>query len=131
MLYQLPTTRSMDEIQKELEASAGRNKFGIMAVHDLKQTMRNKNIDLNIECKIFEICNPQQAKKVLESEGALSTALPCRISVYGNQGDYKLATMLPTAMMKGFENADIIAVAQEVEDVIITMMKDAAGGDQN
>jgi uncharacterized protein (DUF302 family) len=117
----------MEEIQKELEASAARNKFGIIAVHDLQQIMQNKNVDLAIECKVFEICNPHQAKKVLDADGILSTALPCRISVYGNPGHYSLATMLPTAMMAAFNKPEITAVAQEVEDVIITMMKDAAG----
>lgn len=127
MLFQLPASRSMDQIQKELEASAARNKFGVIAVHDLQQTLHNKNVDLAMECKIFEICNPHQAKKVLEADGALSTALPCRISVYGNEGNYNLATILPTAMMQVFNNPEITAVAKEVEEIIVTIMKDAAG----
>ena len=117
----------MDQIQEELEAFAARNRFGIIAVHDLQQTLRDKGVDLAMDCKIFEICNPHQAKKVLESDGALSTALPCRISVYGQEGNYNLATMLPTAMMQSFNKPEISAVAKEVEDVIVTMMKDAAG----
>ncbi len=127
MLFQLPSTRSIDEIQKELEASAARNKFGIIAVHDLQQIMKNKSVDLAIECKVFEICNPHQAKKVLDADAILSTALPCRISVYGNPGAYHLATMLPTAMMAAFDKPAINAVAKEVEDVMLTMMRDAAG----
>lgn len=127
MLFQLDSKRSMDEIQKELEASTVRHKFGVIAVHDLQETMRKKDVELAMECKIFEICNPHQAKKVLESEGAISTALPCRISVYGNKGAYKLATMLPTVMMQAFNKPEIAAVAQEVEDVITDIMKDAAG----
>ena len=127
MLFQLPTTRSLDEIQKELEASAARNKFGIIAVHNLQQIMANKGVDLAIECKVFEVCNPHQAKKVLEADGILSTALPCRISVFGNPGGYTLATMLPTELLQAFDKPEVAAVAREVEDVMVTMMKDAAG----
>jgi uncharacterized protein (DUF302 family) len=127
MLFQLPTSRSMAEIQQELEASAARNKFGVIAVHDLQQIMRNKSVDLAFECKVFEVCNPHQAKKVLETDGILSAALPCRISVYGTPGHYNLTTMLPTAMMEAFNKPEITAVAKEVEDVIVTMMKDSAG----
>ena len=65
---------------------------------------------------------------VLEADGAISTALPCRISVYGKPGAYQLATMLPTAMMGMFGKPELDAVAREVEGVIVTMMKDAAGG---
>jgi len=117
----------MDEIQQELEASAARNKFGIVCVHDLQQIMKNKGVDLAFETKVFEVCNPHQAKKVLETDGVLSTALPCRISVYGNPGAYTLATMLPTALLQAFNKPEVAAVAREVEDVMVTMMKDAAG----
>ena len=128
MLFQIPTTRTMDEIQAELEASAARQKFGVIAVHNLQEIMARKSVDLAMECRIFEVCNPLQAKKVLEADGAMSTALPCRISVYGKPGAYQLATMLPTAMMGMFGTPELDAVAREVEGVIVTMMKDAAGG---
>ena len=107
MLFQLPTTRTMTEIQSELEASAARNKFGVIAVDDLQQTLRIKIVDLAMECRIFEICNPHQAKIVLESDGAISTALPCRISVYGSPNNYQLATMLATAVMQAFNKPGI------------------------
>ena len=127
MLFQIPTTRTMDEIQTELEASAARNKFGVIAVHNLQEIMARKSVSLDMECRVFEICNPLQAKRVLEADGILSTALPCRISVYGKPGAYHVATMLPSAMMAAFQKPEIDAVAREVEDVIVTMMKDATG----
>ena len=127
MLFQLSTTRSMAELQQELEASAARNKFGVIAVHDLQQIMRKKSVELGFECMVFEVCNPHQAKKVLDADGALSAALPCRISAYGTPGPYTLSTILPTAMMAAFGKPEIDAVAKEVEDVIVTMMRDTAG----
>jgi uncharacterized protein (DUF302 family) len=127
MLYQTHTKRSLAEIERELQESAARNKFGVLAVHDLKETMKKKDVDLAMDCRVFEVCNPHQAKRVLESDGAISTALPCRISVYGTEGNYTLATMLPTEMLKGFNKPEIEPVAREVEDVIKRMMDDAAG----
>ena len=78
------------------------------------------------ECMIYEVCNPHQAKKVLEANGAVSAALPCRISVYGSGNTYKLATILPTALMKLFSNPELEPVAQEVEEVVVAMMTEAA-----
>ncbi len=127
MLYQLHSTRPLAEIEQAMEHSAARNKFGVIAIHDLRETMKRKGVDLAMECRIFEVCNPHQAKRVLESDGAISTALPCRISVYGSPGDYTLATLLPTELMKSFDRPDIAPVAKEVEDVIVRMMQDAAG----
>lgn len=128
MLYQVHTKRPLAEIERELQESAARNQFGVIATHDLKETMKKKGVELEMDCRIFEVCNPHQAKRVLEADGAISTALPCRISVYGKEGAYMLATMLPTEMMKGFNQPGIEPVAREVEDVIKRMMDDAAGG---
>ena len=127
MLYQLQSKKTLDQIDRDLQDSAARNQFGIIAVHDLQQTMKKKNVDLAMECRIYEVCNPQQAKKALDADGAISTALPCRISLYGATGHYCLATMLPTEMMKAFNRPEIASVAADVEKVLVQIMKDAAG----
>jgi uncharacterized protein (DUF302 family) len=127
LLYTIKSDKSLPEIQGELEKSAARHKFGILAVHDLRETMRKKGVDFATDCRIYEVCNPIQAKKVLEANGALSTALPCRISVYGSEGKYTLATILPTELMKMFASPELEPVAREVEAVIKAMMQEAAG----
>lgn len=127
MLFKIPSTRPLEEIDRRLQDSAATHKFGIIATHDLQDTMKKKGVELQMECRIYEVCNPLQAKKVLESDGAISTALPCRISVYGSPGHYTLATMRPTEMMKAFGNPEIEPVAQEVEEVLLEMMNEAAG----
>jgi uncharacterized protein (DUF302 family) len=127
MVYQIGSSKPLEEIERGLQESAARHRFGVLAIHDLQETMMKKGVDLAMECRIYEVCNPLQAKKVLEADGAISTALPCRISVYGSKGNYTLATMLPTEMMKVFGKPEIEAVAREVEEVIVQMMREAAG----
>ena len=127
MLYQVKTNRSLSEIERGLQESAARQQFGILAVHDLQETLKKKGVDLAMECRVYEVCNPHQAKKVLEADGAMSTALPCRISVYGAKGEYTLATMRPTELLKAFSLPGVEGVAKEVEAVIVRMMQDAAG----
>jgi uncharacterized protein (DUF302 family) len=127
MLFQVQSTKTVAEIERDLQASAARNQFGVIAVHDLKETMHKKGVALEMECRIFEVCNPHQAKKVLEADGAISTALPCRISLYGSGGKYTLATLLPTALLSSFDRPELAPVAAEVERVIVQMMQDAAG----
>jgi len=126
MLFEVATQKTLAQIEENLQASAARHGFGIIAVHNLKETMRKKGVDFAGECLIFEVCNPHQAKKVLEANGAISTALPCRISVYRSGAGYKLATLLPTAVLAMFGNPELEPVAREVEDVILAMMKESA-----
>ena len=128
MLYQIKSNKALEEIERGLQESAARHQFGVIAVHDLKETLQKKGVDLAMECRIYEVCNPHQAKKVLDLDGAISVALPCRISVYGSAKEYTLATLLPTELMKEFTNPEIEPVAREVEEVIVQMMRDAATG---
>lgn len=127
MILKVHSNRPIADIEQALNESAARNKFGVLHVHDLRETMQKKGVDLAMQCRIYEVCNPHVAKQVLEADGSISTALPCRISVYGAEGDWTVATMLPTEMLKSFGSAEIEPVAKEVEDVIVRMVKDAAG----
>jgi uncharacterized protein (DUF302 family) len=83
-------------------------------------------VPLARECRIFEVCNPHQAKKVLEANLAISTALPCRISVYEEGGITKLATIKPTAMIALYATPDLKAVAEDVETTLKRIMAEAA-----
>jgi uncharacterized protein (DUF302 family) len=126
MLLKVPSYKSIEEIERGLQESAVRHKFGIIAVLDLQETLAKKGVPLDQECRIYEVCNPVQAKKVLDENGAISTALPCRISVYGAPNQYTLATLKPTELMKAFGGATTEQVAREVEDVLAKMMAEAA-----
>ena len=127
MLFQIESANPLDEIDRGLQESAARHQFGIIAVHDLQATLAKKGVELAQQCRVYEVCNPKQAKKVLDADGAISTALPCRISVYGTPNHYTLATMRPTEMMKAFTSPGIEIVAKEVEEVLLQMMREAAG----
>jgi len=126
MLIKLPTEKTVSEAAAALQAAVQANHFGIMQVHNLKETMEKKGVDFGRECLIFEVCQPQQAKKVLDQNMSVSTALPCRISIYEEGGKTILATLKPTALLALFNVPQLKQVAQEVEDTIVKIMKEAA-----
>ena len=126
MLYRVKSRKTLREVASGLEAAAQRHKFGVIAVHDLKAKMHEKGVDFDRECLIYEVCNPHQAKKVLEANAEVSTALPCRISVYSEGAGLTLATLRPTALIDLFKTPALRAVAQDVEEAVIQMMNEAA-----
>ncbi len=126
MLRIVESRKSLDQLAKDLEAAVVRNKFGVLGVHDLKETMSKKGVTFDRECRIFEVCNPHQAKKVLETNLEISTALPCRISVYEEGGLTKLATIKPTAMIALYATPALQGMAEEVEATLDRIMAEAA-----
>ncbi len=127
MLHEVDSKKTIEQIDRDLREAAARHKFGVLTVHDLKQTMANKGVAYASDCMIYEICNPQQAKRALDaSGGAVSSMLPCRISVYRHGPGYRVSTMLPTAMMQALGKPGLDTVAGEVERDIRAMMNEAA-----
>ena len=125
MLIKLATNKSVAEAAVALQAAVQANHFGVMQVHNLKETMVKKGVAFERECLIVEVCQPQQAKKVLDQNMSVSTALPCRISIYEEGGKAILATLKPTTLLAMFHTPQLKGVAQEVENTIIKIMKEA------
>ena len=126
MLYVVETNKDVETAAHDLEEAVRRNKFGVLHVHDLQKTLKEKGVDFPNACKILELCNPQQANKVLTADMAVNMALPCRISVYEEGGRTKIATMLPTAVLAMFPRAETLKpVAEGVERQILQMMEEA------
>ncbi len=130
MLIKLSTDKTVKEAAAALQAAVQANQFGVMQVHNLKETMMKKGVEFDRECLIFEVCQPQQAKKVLDENMSVSTALPCRISIYEEGGKTILASLKPTTLLALFNTPQLKAVAQAVEDTIVKIMSEAANGDK-
>lgn len=126
MLYVVESTKPVDRLAADLQQAITRHKFGVLGVYDLKAKMAEKGVDFARECRIFEVCNPHQAKKVLEANLEISTALPCRISLYEEGGKTKLATIKPTTVIGLYSNPELKGVAEEVEATLVRIMSEAA-----
>jgi uncharacterized protein (DUF302 family) len=126
MYYLVETEKSFDQASADLEKAVKQFGFGVLHVHDLATTLRSKGIAFDEQCKVFEVCNPQQAAKVLATDMRLNMALPCRISVFTEKGATKIGLIKPVQMLSALSNdAALVQVAKEVEDKTIQMV-DAA-----
>jgi uncharacterized protein (DUF302 family) len=120
------TSQPLEAVCQRLPGIAQQHKFGVLGTHDLKEKMLSKGVPFERECRVFEVCNPQQAQAVLTRAMEISTALPCRISVYQANGDTILATIKPTALLAMFDAPEARAVAGEVEASLTRIMEDVA-----
>jgi uncharacterized protein (DUF302 family) len=125
MLYIKDSHFSIDETCRRIQNASAENKFGVFAVIDLKNKMEAKGVEFATECRIIEICNPVQAKKVLEANMSISSALPCRISVYEEAGKVKVVTLKPAAVLGLFGNPELEPAARQIEETIIRIIDTA------
>lgn len=127
MVIQVSTQKAIDQVCDALQKAIVDRKFGVVAVHNMKETMAKKGVDFGPECRVYEVCQPGYAKQVLEANMTISTALPCRISIYTQNDEVVLATLKPTMLLEMFGSEGLEGVAQEVETVLVDSMHEAAG----
>lgn len=128
MLIMLSTDKTVSDAATALQAAVQANHFGVMQVHNLHETMEKNGVEFAHECLIFEVCQPQQARRVLDKNMSISTALPCRISIYEEGGKAVLARLKPTTLLAMFNSPQLKGVAQEVQATIVRIMEEAVAG---
>ena len=126
MYYIVESKKSFEQASTDLEAAVKNHKFGVLHVHDLGATLRSKGVEFAEQCKVFEVCNPSQAAKVLATDMRLNMALPCRISVYTEKNKTMIGLIKPMQMLSALsQDPTLIQVAKEVEADTIKMIDEA------
>lgn len=126
MYYIVETNKTFNQAVNALKSTVVSNGFGVLHVHDLGATLRNKGIAFKEECQVFEVCNPTQAAKVLATDMQLNMALPCRISVYTEQGHTKIGFIKPQAMLASLsQDSALVEIGKEVEAKMVKIVDEA------
>ncbi|MDR9498897.1 MAG: DUF302 domain-containing protein [Hydrogenovibrio sp.] len=126
MFYQLDSDKSFEQAVSDLEAAVKNHGFGVLHIHDLGSTLRSKGQAFQEECKVLEVCQPAQAARALKIDMRLNMALPCRISVYTENGQTKIGMVSPVKMLGMLsQDTELAPVASEVEQKTIEMINEA------
>ena len=126
MYYIAETQKDFNQASDDLEESVKELGFGVLHIHDIGETLRSKGVEFTENCRVFEVCNPQEASKVLSIDMRLNMALPCRISVFTEQGKTKIGLIKPADMITSLsDDPGLMEIAQNVEAKTIQMV-DAA-----
>jgi uncharacterized protein (DUF302 family) len=126
MYYIVDSNKPFEQASTDLDAAVKRHGFGVLHIHDIGNTLRSKGQDFTENCRVFEVCNPAQAAKVLATDMRLNMALPCRISVYTEKGQTKIGMIKPADMLAMLsKDAALTQVAKEVEEKTLLMVNEA------
>lgn len=113
MIYTTQTTQNIEIIKKELEEKAKAAGFGVLNVYEFKKILNEKSFPIEKDITVFELCNPSGAQQALSELSSVSVYLPCRLSVYEEDGVTTLSTI-------GFED---ILNAIEVDEHFQSFME--------
>ena len=126
MFITMYTRKSLGEVRQRFEEAAAENRFAVLGMHDVGERLRAKGLPFDRKFYVYEVCNPVAAKKVLDADVRIGTALPCRVTIYTDDGEVVLETLKPTAMLAMFGEPSLEGIAREIEAAIEAMMSAAA-----
>ena len=121
MQYMEVTDKSVQEVIDSLKEITSKYKYGIQHIHNVKETLKSKGIDLGNECQIVDICNPIVAQKFLTEDMSLSIIMPCKISDYTQDGETMIA-MNSLVQLVDDINPDLIELAQETQQQLLQII---------
>ena len=121
MQYMEATNKSVQEVIDCLKEVTAKYKYGIQHIHNVKETLNSKGIDLGNECQIVDICNPIVAEKFLSEDMSLSIIMPCKIAVYTQDGETIIA-MNSLVQLVDDINPDLIEIAQEAQEQLLEII---------
>jgi uncharacterized protein (DUF302 family) len=115
------SNKSVQEVVDCLKEVSSKYKYGIQHIHNVTETLKSKGINLGNECQIVDICNPIIAQKFLSEDMSFSIIMPCKISVYSQDGETMIA-MNSLVQLVDDINPDLIDLAQETQETLLEII---------
>jgi len=93
MIKKIIVDQSIETVAQKMEAKAKNYGFGLLKSYEFNSLLEEKGFPIKRKITVFELCNPTGAQAALENYPEISVYLPCRISVYEDEGKTILSTI--------------------------------------
>lgn len=123
MNYIVESSKSLYEASFDLEPVVQRLGFVILNSQNLGEILRRKDIELDEDCLVFDICNYRFVEKMLAIDISLGMMLPWRISIFTENGATKIGMLRPEALLKSCgQHPELLKIAAEMEEKMILIV---------
>jgi len=124
MIETVTTSTPLEDVKIALEATAKEFSFGILGSYKFKNILEGKGFPIEKDITVYELCNPKGAQAVLSDIAAFSIFLPCKISVYEENGQSIITTITIEAMVEAVNpTAKTQEHMQEIYSNLLNLMK--------
>lgn len=123
--YKIKTDKNFNKAVDDLKESLGNHKFGVLWELNFKDKLKEKGLKFDRNLKILEVCNPPQAKQVLEKNIEMGYFLPCKMTVYEDNNAVFIGMLKPTGLIGMINNDELFNIAIEVENELKSAIEDA------
>ncbi len=123
MQYIEQSEKSVQEVVDCIQEVVSKYKFGVQHIHNVKEKLQSKGVNLPNECQIVDICNPNIALDFLSQDMSMSIIMPCKIAVYKDNKQTIIAMNSLTQLVDDI-NPDLIEIAQDTQKILHQIIDD-------
>ena len=124
MIYKIISDKPIETIKKELASHAKESGFGVLGSYEFKKILLAKGYPIQKDITLYELCNPSAAQEILDAMPEASVFLPCRLSLYEENGKSVLATIDIEAILHTLDaENDLKLYMQSVFEYLQKLMK--------
>mgnify|MGYP001586309150 CR=1 FL=1 len=125
MKFIVQSSKSFEITCQDLQSAVTANSFGVLHIHDIRETMGKKGVQFDKNVRVFEVCNPHKAKDALNISMEICMALPCRVSVWEQDGEVKIGMISPVSTINmACDCNEAKAMGEEVERIMKKIIND-------
>lgn len=116
VFFEKATDKSLDEAMKSLKENLQEYEFGVLWELNFKDKLEEKGLEFEDDFVVLEVCNPKQAKEVLEKNIHIGYVLPCKMVVRNEKNKTYIGMTRPESLIGLFNEPELTEVAKQVEE---------------
>lgn len=113
--YTVKTDQTLEAVVEKLKTTLKEEEFGVLWDFNLSETFEEKGQAIDGDYRILEVCNPKEAKKVINAHRERGYFLPCKLAVFTKNGATHVGMPKPTKLIELTEDESLQTVARDVE----------------
>ncbi len=121
----IKSKKSFDDLCSEVPKKVSEAGFGVLAEIKTSDVLKSKGYEYAL-LRTFEICNPEYASKILNTDIRFESMLPCRIVIKGTKDGSEVIGLLPEAMAGLVGNRDADETMLKVQELVKKIVKNIA-----
>lgn len=121
--YSINTSKDVNQIISDITENLKHIGFGVLGTLDFKEIFEKKGIEFGKNYKLLEVCNPNVAKNVLETNPELGLLLPCTIAVYQKNNQNIISLAKPTSLLSIIHDDNLQKLGIEIEENLIKVIE--------
>lgn len=123
IVYEKSSNKSVEEAITSVKENLKKQGFGVLWELDFKKTLESKGLEFENEYVVLEVCDPKQAKTILEEDMQAGYTLPCKMAVRREDNKTYIGLMSPKTLLGLFDNSKLAQIGKEVEDTLKTVIE--------